>query len=79
MNVLVSWIRDGKPVTAILDFIELAKSHSGQNMAESLVETLNRYGIAHKVGFSHAHAKKKNLPAQRPVLLQLITQLITIH
>jgi len=49
MNVLVTWIREGEPVTAMLDFIELAKSHSGQNMAEALVDSLNRYGIAHKV------------------------------
>lgn len=49
MNVLVSWIRHDEPVTTILDFIELPKSHSGRNMAEALVVTLNRYGIAHKV------------------------------
>ena len=52
MNVLVTWIRDGEPVTALLDFIELAKSHSGHNMAEALVETFNRYGIAYKVSSS---------------------------
>ena len=52
MNVLVTWIRDGEPVTALLDFIELAKSHSGQNMAKALVETLNHYRIAHKVSTS---------------------------
>jgi len=52
MNMLVTWIRDGEPVTALLDFIELAKSHSGHNMAEALVETFNRYGIAHKVSSS---------------------------
>ena len=49
MSVLVTWIRDGEPLTAMLDFIELAKSHSGRNMAEALVDSLNRYGIAHKV------------------------------
>jgi len=49
MNILVTWIRQDKPVTAILDFIELAKSHTGQNMAEAFVDTLTRYGIAHKV------------------------------
>ena len=49
MNILVTWIRQEEPVTAILDFIELPKSHSGQNMAEAFVNTLTRYGIAHKV------------------------------
>jgi hypothetical protein len=53
MNVMVSWIRQGEPTTAILDFIELPRSHSGQNMAEALVDTLNRYGIAHKVSAFH--------------------------
>ena len=57
MNVLLTWIRDGEPVTALLDFIELAKSHSGHNMAEALVETLNRYGIAHKVSTSSIRAR----------------------
>jgi hypothetical protein len=49
MNIFVSWIRNGEPITTILDFIELPKSHSGKNMAQALVNTLNRYGIAHKV------------------------------
>jgi hypothetical protein len=52
MNMLVMWIQDGEPVTALLNFIELAKSHLGHNMAEALVETFNRYGIAHKVSTS---------------------------
>ncbi len=49
MNIFVTWIRNGEPITTILDFIELPKSHSGQNMAQALVNTLNCYGIAHKV------------------------------
>jgi hypothetical protein len=50
MNIFVTWIRNGEPITMILDFIELPKSHSGQNMAQAFVNTLNRYKIAHKVG-----------------------------
>jgi len=45
----MTWIRNGEPVSTILDFIELPKSHTGRNMARALVETLERYGIAHKV------------------------------
>jgi hypothetical protein len=56
MNILVSWVHDNQPVTAMLDFIELAKSHSGQNMAEAMVSTLNRYRIAHKVSCSYIQA-----------------------
>lgn len=59
MNVLVTWIREDQPITAMLDFIELAKSHSGQNMAKAFVDTLERYGIAHKVGTSSIEVKKK--------------------
>jgi hypothetical protein len=79
MNILVLWIHNGKLVTAILDFIKLVKSYSGWNMAEALVKTLDRYGIAHKASLSHTHAKKKNLPTQRLALLQLTTQLIMIY
>jgi len=49
MNILVSWIRNNEPVTTILDFIELPRSHSGENMAEAFVEAVTHYGIAHKV------------------------------
>ena len=49
MNVLVSWIRNNEPVTGILDFIELPKSHSGENMAKAFFDAVTRYGIAHKV------------------------------
>jgi len=49
MNVFVTWIQNGDPITTILNFIKLPKSHLGQNMAQALVNTLNRYGIAHKV------------------------------
>ena len=49
MNVFVTWIRNGNPVTMILNFIELPKSHTGRNMAQALFDTLERYGIAHKV------------------------------
>jgi len=49
MNIFVTWIRNGNPVMTILDFIELPKSHTGRNMAQALVNTLERYGIAHKV------------------------------
>jgi hypothetical protein len=77
MNVLVSWIREDRPVTAILDFIELAKSHSGKNMAEALVNTLDRYGIAHKVSFRQSEHKKAYMRSRR-VLLRLTMQQIMI-
>ena len=77
MNVLVTWIREDQPVTAMLDFIELAKSHSGQNMVKALVDTRERYGIAHKGGTSLIEVKKKNLQIPRLAQSPLTTQQIT--
>jgi hypothetical protein len=64
MNVLVSWVRNNEPVTAILDFIELPKSHSGENMAKAFFEAVTRYGIAHKVSnlFFKGKTNVYNLP-----------------
>jgi len=53
------WIWEDQPVTAMLDFIELAKSHSGQNMVKPFVDTLEHYAIAHKGGTSSIEIKKK--------------------
>lgn len=73
---MVSWNRHNKTVTTILDFIELSKFHLGRNMAEALVATLNRYGIAHKVS-SFLKEKQSLLYITRLAPLQLITPLIT--
>lgn len=64
MNILVMWIREDQPITAMFNFIELAKSHSGQNMAKAFVDTLEHYRIAHKVGTSSIE-EKKNLQIPR--------------
>jgi len=62
MNILVTWVREGQPITTLLDFIELGKSHSGRNMAKALVDTLKHYGIEHMVSTSFSLRGKKNLP-----------------
>jgi len=59
MNILVTWVREGQPITTLLDFVELGKSHSGHNMAKALVDTLKRYGIEHKVSSFSLQPKKK--------------------
>ena len=61
----------------MLDFIELAKSHSGQNMAKAFVDTLECYRIAHKGGTSSIEGKKKNLQIPRLAQSPLTTQQIT--
>jgi len=60
----------------MLDFIELAKSHSGQNMVKPFVDTLEHYGIAHKGGTSLIEVKKKNLQIPRLAQSPLTTQQI---
>lgn len=54
MSVVVTWLRKldngtEELTTTILDFIELACSHSAENMAEALAKTLKEYGIDGKV------------------------------
>lgn len=41
------WIQEDELVIAMFNFIELAKSHTGQNMVKAFVNTLECYGIAH--------------------------------
>lgn len=54
MSVVVTWLRKSEEgteelTTTLLDFIELPRSHSGENMAEALAKTLREYGIDGKV------------------------------
>jgi len=58
MNILVTWIQLDELVMAILDFIKLAKSHSGQNLAEAFMYTLTCYGIADKVSRLYNQVRK---------------------
>lgn len=40
---------DGKPLSFLLDIIEVAKSHSGFNLAVAFAGVLESFGIEHKV------------------------------
>lgn len=40
---------EGKPVTFILDIVEVAKSHSGVNLASAFTQILREFSIEHKV------------------------------
>ena len=35
----------------LIDFCELVKEHSGENLAHAVYETLNIYGLKGRVGF----------------------------
>jgi hypothetical protein len=40
---------EGSPISFILDFVELPKSHSGKNMAEEFARILSHFDIEDKV------------------------------
>ena len=40
---------EGTPVSMILDVVEVAKSHSGLNLASAFTQILREFGIEHKV------------------------------
>jgi hypothetical protein len=47
--VTVHFEVDGSPVTMLLDIVEVAKSHSGINLAVVFAKILNDFGISNKV------------------------------
>ena len=40
---------EGAPVSMLLDLVEVAKSHSGENLAAAFTEVLEEFGISDKV------------------------------
>jgi hypothetical protein len=47
--VTVHLVKDDVPVCFLLNIVEVAKSHSGVNLARAFYEILKDYGIKHKV------------------------------
>jgi hypothetical protein len=43
---------EGTPILMLLDLVEVAKSHSGVNLAETFVKVLGEFGIDDKVSFN---------------------------
>ena len=46
----VHFAHEGVPVSMLLDLVEVAKSHSGVNLAEAFAKVLDDFGISDKVG-----------------------------
>ena len=42
----------GKPISLLLDIIEVVKSHTGVNLAAAFAKILDDYGISNKVRIS---------------------------
>ena len=53
--VTVHFEKDGVPVSMLLDLVEVAKSHSGLNLAAAFAKILDDFGISDKV------SKKKTI------------------
>jgi hypothetical protein len=56
--ITVHFERKGAPISMILDIVEVAKSHSGVNLAEAFAKVLEEFGIQDKVGFKHLQYMK---------------------
>lgn len=42
---------DGVPISMLLDLVEVAKSHSGENLAEAFIKVLEDFGMKDKVNY----------------------------
>lgn len=45
----VHFEHEGAPISMLLDLVEVAKSHSGVNLAEAFMKVLEDFGIQDKV------------------------------
>jgi hypothetical protein len=56
--ITVHFERNGEATSLLLDLVEVAKSHSGRNLASAFAKVLADFGIAHKVSLQdHLHEK----------------------
>ena len=46
---MVHFAHEGTPISMLLDLVEVAKSHSGMNLADALAKVLEEFGISDKV------------------------------
>lgn len=51
MAVTVHLEHDGEPICLLLDVVEVARSHSGINLAAAFAEILEDFGIGEKVSY----------------------------
>ena len=50
--VTVHFEHDGEPMCLLLDIVQVAKSHSGFNLARAFADLLEEFGISKKVSFT---------------------------
>jgi hypothetical protein len=49
--ITVHFEHEGTPISMLLDLIEVARSHSGVNLADAFANVLGEFGIKDKVSF----------------------------
>lgn len=49
MAITVHFEHQGVPISMLLDLVEVAKSHSGVNLAAAFAQVLEEFGISDKV------------------------------
>ena len=45
----VHFAHEGTPISMLLDLVEVARSHSGDNLAAAFAKVLQEFGISNKV------------------------------
>lgn len=59
ITVTVHYEQNGTPKCLLLDLVEVAKSHSGVNLASAFAKILADFGIEHKVSvLDHLHGNR---------------------
>jgi hypothetical protein len=56
----VHFAHEGTPISMLLDLVEVARSHSGANLAAAFAKVLEEFGISDKV-LLQLNKRKKNL------------------
>ena len=51
---------EGVPISMLLDLVEVAKSHTGENLAEAFKKMLKEFGVEDKVSNVYPLYKKSN-------------------
>jgi hypothetical protein len=77
--VTVHFEQNGEPMCLLLDLVEVAKSHSGVNLAAAFAKILNDFGIAHKGSLLDCLYKKWDLLGPRARCRFSALHVITHH
>ena len=66
MAITVHLEVEGNPLSMLLDFVEIAQSHTGIVLATEFVCILGEFGVKHKVGILYCREQVFTHPIQAP-------------